>query len=115
MLLRFDPIEYARQLRQNGFSQEQADIQAQAMIHLKEEIIADAKQELDGRELVNKTDLLLTKTELLTEMEVIRKEIEVLRKEIVIVRYDSLKFVIWTGVSVIVVLGGMSVKGFHWV
>ncbi len=29
-------------------------------------------------------------------------------------RYDSLKFIVWTGIGVVVFLGGMLVKGFHW-
>ena len=37
-----------------------------------------------------------------------------LQKEISALRYDCLKFTIWTGVGVVVVLSGMLAKGFHW-
>ena len=29
-------------------------------------------------------------------------------------RYDTLKFVVWTGIGVVIFLGGLLVKGFHW-
>lgn len=29
-------------------------------------------------------------------------------------KHDTLRFVVWTGVAVIVALGGMLAKGFHW-
>ena len=29
-------------------------------------------------------------------------------------RYDTFKFIVWTGVGVVVSLGGLMAKGFHW-
>lgn len=41
-----------------------------------------------------------------------------LQKEIAVLRYDTLNFIIWTGVGVSVTLGttlgGMLARGFHW-
>lgn len=55
---RFDPIEYAKQLRSAGVSQEQADIQAQAI----ETVINDI---VSNQELVTKRDLAELKLELI--------------------------------------------------
>ncbi len=59
-------------------------------------------------------DLVLTKKEL-------ELAIEEVRKEIVVLRYDTLKFIVWTGIAVVIALGGMMAslaamiaKGFHW-
>lgn len=58
---RFDPIEYAKQLRSAGVSQEQADIQAQAI----ETVINDI---VSNQELVTKRDLAELKLELIKWM-----------------------------------------------
>jgi hypothetical protein len=58
---RFDPIEYAKQLRNAGVSQEQADIQAQAI----ETVINDI---VSNQELVTKRDLAELKLELIKWM-----------------------------------------------
>lgn len=42
-----------------------------------------------------------------------QKDIHRIELAIEKVRYDALKFTIWTGVSVVVVLSGMLAKGFH--
>jgi hypothetical protein len=58
---KFDPIEYAKQLRSVGFSQEQAEIQAQAI----EKVIADIA---NNQDLVTKPDLAELKLELIKWM-----------------------------------------------
>lgn len=58
---KFDPIEYAKQLRNAGVSQEQADIQAQAI----EKVISDIA---DNQDLVTKRDLAELKLELIKWM-----------------------------------------------
>ena len=59
--LKFDPIDYARQLRSVGVSQDQADIQAQTI----EKIISDIATSQD---LVTKRDLVELKLELIKWM-----------------------------------------------
>ena len=105
---RFDVVEYIKRLRQAGASQEIAEIQAQELEHVLGVAVTLAKEDLKSKELVTKQDLFVTKLELQTEMEVVRKEIEVVRKEIAELRYTMLKFIIWTGCGVtLIVLGGM--------
>lgn len=73
-------------------------------------IIYEQKIEIDAlktKQPVTKGDLITTKLEL-------QKEIEVIRREIADLRYDTLKFIVWTGIAVVITLGGMLVKGFHW-
>ena len=58
---RFDPIDYAKQLRSVGVSQEQADVQAQTI----ERVINDIASNQD---LVTKRDLAELKLELIKWM-----------------------------------------------
>lgn len=55
---KFDPINYARQLRQAGVSQEQADIQAQTIELVINDIITN-------QEIVTKKDIAELKLELI--------------------------------------------------
>ncbi len=50
---RFDPIDYAKQLRNAGVSQEQAEIQAQAIEHVINDI--ESSQNLVTNEKLDKT------------------------------------------------------------
>jgi len=51
-------------------------------------------------ELATKHDLELTKRDLDLAIEKLR--------------YETLRFVVWTGIGVVLTLGGMLAKGFHW-
>lgn len=88
-------VESIKKLRQAKFTEEQADTvaeiferQAQAIREQKNDI-----EKLRSKDLATKKDLQV---------------------EIATLRYDTLKFVVWTGVAVVVALGGMLAKGFHW-
>ncbi len=81
---RFDPIEYAKQLRNAGVSQEQADIQAQAI----ETVINDI---VSNQELVTKSDLLVA-----------LKELEI----------KLIKWVIGTGIAGVLAIAGL-IKYIH--
>jgi hypothetical protein len=59
--MKFDPIQYARQLRDAGVSQEQADIQAQTI----ELVISDM---VNNQDLVTKKDLDTRLAELKLEL-----------------------------------------------
>ena len=87
----FDPINYAQRLRKNGASQELADVIAQETEKTIQAAIAQTRIEIDKKELVTKGDLQL---------------------ELAKLRHDTLKFIIWTGV--VVTLGTMIARGFHW-
>jgi hypothetical protein len=66
-----------------------------------------------------KTDIETVRTELKTDIASVRTE---LKGDIKDLRYDTLKFIVWTGVSVVVSVGGMLMgilgamaHGFHWI
>ncbi|HLX55312.1 MAG TPA: hypothetical protein VKR58_15315 [Aquella sp.] len=87
---RFNVVEYIKKLRAVNFTQEQAEVQAQEMECMMSTISNEIKQELH-------TDGLATKVDL--------KDPEV---KIEKYRYDSLKFIVWTGAVVTtVILGGV--------
>ena len=87
---------------------QQHDIQTQQTV-IKHDIDA-----MKAIEPVTKGDLHITELKLF-------KEIEVVRKEISDAKYDSLRFIVWTGIGVTGVilaatgtLIGLLAKGFHW-
>ena len=63
---RFDPIDYTRQLRKVGVSQEQADIQAQAF----EQVIMSIEEDK------------LTKKDFVEAMGLSRKDLEITKKDL---------------------------------
>lgn len=104
--IKFDPISYVKKLRDAGLPQEQAEIQAQELENIIEQqvnityeqtqIIQEQKAELinlKSKNLATKGDLTQVKLEL-------QKEIEIVRKEISQLKHDTLKFTIWTGISI---------------
>lgn len=123
----FSAVDYIQELRQADFTERQAEAvvkiverQAQVIQEQKNDIDKQKSQidNLTSKDLVTKGDVRESELRLLREIEIVRKEIEVVRKEIEVVRHDTLKFVIWTGVGVILTLvgtlGGMIAHGFHW-
>jgi len=97
-------VEYIHDLKGAGFTDQQSEVQArkleQVIVEVKTELKQDIKQELHVDELIRTKDLDLA--------------IEKVKKEIEILRYETLKFVIWTGVAVVMATAGMLAKGFHW-
>ena len=97
-------VEYIHDLKEAGFTDQQSEVQArkleQVIVEVKTELKQDIKQELHVDELIRTKDLDLA--------------IEKVKKEIEILRYEMLKFVIWTGVAVVMATAGMLAKGFHW-
>ena len=96
---RFDPIEYAKQLRSVGVSQEQADIQAQTIERVIVDVLQQSKQE--SKELFNSKELA-TKGDILR----LEKEIEIVRKEIAEVKNSLIKWVLGTGFIAVATLSG---------
>ncbi len=91
---RFNVVEYIKKLRAVNFTQEQAEVQAQEIEYMISTISNEIKQELHTEESVTKMDL-----------ELAIKNLEVKIEQY---RYDSLKFIVWTGAVVAtVILGGV--------
>lgn len=95
MIATLSIVDYIHELKQAGFTDRQSEVQAKKI----EEVVTEMK-----RELATKSDLELVKRDLELAIEKLR--------------YETLRFVIWTGVGVVVALtatlGGMLAKGFHW-
>ena len=77
---------------------------------------------MQAGELATKQDLEMLRLATQKDLEVLRlatkKDIELTKKDLEFaiekLRYESLRFVVWTGVGVIAALGSMLAKGFHW-
>lgn len=109
-------VDYIFELRQAGFTEKQSEVQArrleQVVFEVKQEIKQEIKQEFQIHDLATKQDVK-------AETSLIRKEIDLAIEKL---RHETLKFVVWTGVGVVVFLGSglitlgtMIAKGFHWV
>ncbi|MBP9727385.1 MAG: hypothetical protein KBD83_07995 [Gammaproteobacteria bacterium] len=110
-MLAASAFDYMHELKQVGVSDQQSEVHARRLAKIiaevKEEVEQNFRQEIQIDSLITKKDLDLA--------------IEEVRKEIVVLRYDTLKFIVWTGIAVVIALGGMMAslagmiaKGFHW-
>jgi len=105
----FSVVEYIQELKRAKFTDEQAQVVAR-IFEQQAETIQDQRIEIDAlkaKEPATKSDIY--------EM---KHEIKQLELKIEQYRYDSLKFIVWTGIGItftlLVTLGGMLAKGFHW-
>lgn len=49
------------------------------------------------------------------DLDVAKRELELsFKRDIEALRYQTLKFIVWTGISVVAAVFGMLAKGFHW-
>ena len=92
---RFDIVEYIRKLRNVSFTQEQAETIAQETEHIIESVLEQTKHVVENKGLATKNDVYEIKQQI--------KELELVIEKI---RFDSLKFIIWTGVAVVITLSG---------
>lgn len=101
----FSTVEYIKKLREANFTEAQADVVAE-IIEQHAQIIQEQSSklaQLESKDLSTKGDIYEVK-----------QEIKMLEVKIEQYRYDSLKFIVWTGIAVVIALGGMLAKGFHW-
>lgn len=82
----------------------------------------DVHEDINNKQLATKGDVNALKNdiqelrnELKGDIKDVRGEIKDVRGEIKDLRYDTLKFIVWTGVAVILTLGGILAHGFHWI
>lgn len=98
---KFDPIEYAKQLRKAGVSQEQAEVQAQTM----ERVITDV---LENQDLATKRDLNDLKNEIKNEINKLENKLEYNTKTMISeLKVDLIKWILGTGVAAILALYGI--------
>jgi len=116
----FSAVDYIHDLRQADFTERQAEAVTK-IIERQTQIIQEQKNDIDkqkhqidsltSKELATKGDISLVRGGI--------RETELrLQKEIETLRHETLRFVIWTGVGVVLTLigtlGGMIAHGFHW-
>jgi hypothetical protein len=100
--MRFDPIEYSQRLRNVGFSQEQAEIQAQTM----ECVLETAKQM--AREEVNLKDVATQKDILMLQKNIADAKAD-LELKIAVLRNDLFRWVVTVGISSsVIIIGAMA-------
>jgi hypothetical protein len=97
----FDPIEYSKQLRSAGFSQEQAEVQAQTMERVMETVVNLTREEVRTQDLVAKKDLIEFESALKKDLLILQSRLE---KDIATLRNDLFKWVLTVGVSSCIVL-----------
>lgn len=107
---KFDILDYVKQLRNVGVSQDQAEIQGKALERVFEvtdnnskELKAEIKQELHTNELADKKDIVIIEGKI--------RELELrLQKEI---KSLEIKLMSLYGAGFLILLGVLA-KGFHW-
>ena len=97
-------VNYMHELKEAGFTDRQSEVQARQLERVVIEIQNEAATKKELNELATKKDLELT-----------RRDLELAIEKL---RYETLRFVVWTGVgcsvTVIASMTGMLAKGFHW-
>lgn len=118
----FDVLAYVKTSKALGVKEELAEYQARQFEQVLDIASANTKEEFNVRELATKSDISQLGTELRADI----KRLELATKsdtaqldvKIEQYRFDTLKFVVWTGVGVTLSLGGLLsgllAKGFHW-
>lgn len=81
-------------------------VEAKLSIEIKQ---VEAKLSIEIKELEKKLSVELKELE--TKLSVAIKDVD---GKIERYRYDTLKFIVWTGIGVVITLGGLLAKGFHW-
>src|SRR3990167_7799861 len=132
----FDVLSYVKTSKALGVKEDLAEYQARQLAEIIDIASANTQEEFTVRELATKTDIyelgttLRTefkadiyelRTELKTDIRELRTDVNGLKDttkdledRIGNLRYDTIKFVVWTGVSIVVFIGTMMAKGFHW-
>jgi hypothetical protein len=107
----FDTLEFVEKSKKLGIPEEAAKFQVNQIEQAIEAAVTNVEKEM------SKVKDKMGALDLATKGDVRESELRLLR-EIEVVRYATLKFVISTGVGVVVTLGGtlggMIAKGFHW-
>lgn len=92
----FDTLAFVKKSKELGVKEEIAEYQARQIESAIDIAVCTANDEFKTQELATKVDI---------------KQLELKIEQY---RYDSLKFIVWTGVSIVVFLTSVLAKGFHW-
>lgn len=117
----FDTLAFVKKSKELGVKEEIAEYQARQIESAIEIAVYTANDEFKTHELATKSDIKQIEGNIKqiegnikSDIKQIEGNIRQLELKIEQYRYDSLKFIVWTGVSGIVFLTGILAKGFHW-
>lgn len=103
----FSIVEYIQELRKVNFTEEQAEAVTK-IFEQQQQIIQEQNVKLtalESKEAATKDDINESELRL-------QKEIKKLEVKIEQYRYDNLKFIVWTGIGVVISLSGVMVTLF---
>lgn len=121
----FDTLAFVKKSKELGVKEEIAEYQARQIESAIDIAVYTANDEFKALELATKNDLKQVEsclkqdikqleTDLKQDIKQVENNIKQLELKIEQYRYDSLKFIVWTGVGAIIFLSGLLAKGFHW-
>lgn len=133
----FDILDYVRKAKEIKDPEALAEYQVKQIEAVVDQVIQQVTQqtkeevnclreEIANKELATKYDIELVKYDIelvkkdleLAKLE-LKKDIEMAKEEtnskIAQLKYDTIKFVVWTGIGVVAFLGSMLARGFHWI
>jgi multidrug efflux pump subunit AcrB len=108
MSARLSIVDYIHKLKNVGFTDSQAEVQAKQLEHIRAEIKKDLKQEIKNE--INVKDLA-TKADIKQLEAATKADISKLALEI---EKSKNQMLIWMGAFAVFIFGVMA-KGFHWV
>ena len=120
----FDTLAFVKKSKELGVVEEIAEYQARQIEYAIDIAVATANDEFRPHELATKTDLKQIEANI-KQIEANIKQIEASIKQtdanirqieikIEQYRYDSIKFIVWTGLAGVAFLTSLLAKGFHW-
>ena len=110
----FDTLAFVKKSKELGVKEEIAEYQARQIESAIDIAVYTANDEFKALELATKNDLKQVESCLKQDIKQVENNIKQLELKIEQYRYDSLKFIVWTGVGAIIFLSGLLAKGFHW-
>ena len=121
----FDTLGFVQKSKELGVPEPIATFQARQIEQAIAAAVTVVKEELKPEESITKIDIRVIKDDvqdLKADVQVIKEDVQTVKADVHSLelkieqyKYDTLKFTIWTGIGVIVAIGGMLAKGFHWV
>ena len=112
-----DILDYVRKAKEIKDPEVLAEYQARQIESAIELVAQQVREEFHSKDLVTKADFGTLKVDLsiaVAKIENGSKDLEIrLKKEIADLRYETLKFIVWTGVGVVAALSGIFGRALH--
>lgn len=80
--------------------------------------ITQVRDEINNKNWATKNDIINLRNELKNDIISLRGELMTVKSELELkianLRFEMIKFIVWTGVGSVMLLGSMMAHGFHW-